>query len=76
MNKNFSFKVDKSKIDTEYSSIRKEYIKKFGHSVPTEMLPTHITKDEIISAIKQCLDEGEDRLLEILNVEINHDVLY
>ncbi|MBQ7993219.1 MAG: hypothetical protein IJ252_09320 [Solobacterium sp.] len=68
--------MNDSAAEMEYISTHIKFVKAFGHGVPTEMIPSYISKKEIISAMKQCLDEGEDRILEILNVEINHDVLY
>ena len=76
MDYNFSFTVDKSSINMEYFETEQEFIRKFGHGIPTEMIPDRITKDEIIAAMKQCLEEDEDRLLEILNVKVNYNWVY
>ena len=76
MDNNFNFTVDNSQSNMEYFDLHEEFISKFGHGVPTEMIPSHITKEEIMAAMKQCLEEGEDHLLEILNVKTNSDWLY
>jgi hypothetical protein len=68
--------MNKDTIDMEYFTTHIQFVKTFGHGVPTEMIPTRINQKEIINAMKQCLEEGEDRILEILGVEVNHDVLY
>lgn len=72
----FDFSTDENTEEMDYFRTHEKFIDKFGHGVPTEMLPTRIKKDEILAAMKQCLEDGEDHILEILNVEINHDVLY
>lgn len=65
-----------SEIDKDYYKIEEMYIKRFGHGVPRAMLPDAISLDEIKRAMKTCLESGEDKLMELLGVEINNEYLY
>ena len=63
-------------LDKEYSEIEKRYERLFGHGVPREMIPDSITKEQIKSALQQCIDTNMDNLLTILGIHLNYDYLY
>ena len=48
----------------------------FGKNVPTECLPSRITDDQIKQAMKECIETGQDSLLDILGVSIDDTVIY
>lgn len=48
----------------------------FGEPVPTEMLPSRITDEQIKQAMRECIDTGKNNLLDILGVTIDYKVLY
>lgn len=48
----------------------------FKHSVPREMLPDSVSSDEIKNAMKKCIENQKDNLMEILNVEISDKFVY
>ena len=63
-------------IDREYHAVEEQYEKLFGHSVPTEMLPPNISKDDIKAAMKKCIEAKKDQLFDLLGVQTNNDYLY
>lgn len=62
--------------NNELRTLFTAFKEKFGESVPTEMLPVGITDEKLAEAIKKCLDAGENKIFEILNVTLREDVLY
>lgn len=48
----------------------------FGHTVPTEILPSNISDEQIKKAMMSCIENHTDNILDILNVTIDDDVLY
>lgn len=48
----------------------------FGKNVPTECLPSRITDTQIKQAMRECIETGQDNLLDILGVTIDDKVLY
>lgn len=65
-----------SDFDDEYITIEKKYKAVFGHIVPREMLPPSISESDVKEAMKVSINEGKDRVLELLKVELNPDYLY
>lgn len=65
-----------TEIDKEYYELHKKYREMFGESVPTEVLPSRITEEQIKQAMKQCIDTSKNNLLDILNVTFDDKVLY
>lgn len=63
-------------IDRKYQAVEEQYEKMFGHSVPTEMLPPNISRDDIKAAMEKCIEAKEDQLFSLLGVQINSDYLY
>ena len=63
-------------IDKEYIEVEKRYMDLFKHSVPREMLPDSVSSDEIKNAMKKCIENQKDNLMEILNVEISDKFVY
>lgn len=63
-------------VDKEYLDLLSKYRKMFGKNVPTECLPSRITEEQIKQAMRKCIETGQDRLLDILNVTIDDTVLY
>lgn len=63
-------------IEQEYYQIEEQYKAMFGHTVPRAMLPDSISMDSIKSAMKTCIDNKKDTLLELLGVELNDEYLY
>ncbi len=69
--------INKDKnIDKEYYELSKKYREVFGKTVPTECLPSRITDDQIKQAMRECIETGQDNLLDILGVTIDDKVLY
>ena len=69
--------IDASEPDVkETTQIEKEYESLFGHSVPREMLPSGISENQLISALKKCDETQTDTLFENLGVQANYDYLY
>lgn len=63
-------------VDKEYHELQKRYREMFGEPVPTEMLPSRITDEQIKQAMRECIDTGKNNLLDILGVIIDYKVLY
>lgn len=63
-------------VDNEYLDLLSKYRKMFGKNVPTECLPSRITEEQIKQAMRKCIETGQDRLLDILDVTIDDKVLY
>ena len=63
-------------VDKEYLDLLGKYRKMFGKTVPTECLPSRITEEQIKQAMLECIETGQDRLLDILDVTIDDTVLY
>jgi len=64
------------KDDDEYMEIERRYVSAFGHAVPREMLPTSLSKAELLNAMKRCVDSNTDNIFEVLGIEINPEHLY
>lgn len=65
-----------TEVDKEYLDLLSKYRKMFGKNVPTECLPSRITDDQIKQAMKECIETGQDSLLDILGVSIDDTVIY
>ena len=65
-----------SSIGTEYDKIQEEYYALFQHNVPRSLLPDSVSDEEIISAMKVCIETKKDTLFELLGVELNDEYLY
>lgn len=65
-----------SEVDREYLKLLNKYREMFGKNVPTECLPSRITDDQIKQAMKECIETGQDSLLDILGVSIDDTVIY
>ena len=63
-------------VDKEYLNLLSKYRKMFGKNVPTECLPSRITEEQIKQAMCECIETGQDRLLDILGVSIDDKVFY
>ena len=63
-------------IDKEYYELHNKYREMFGKGVPTECLPSRITEEQIKQAMRECVETGQDNLLDILGVTIDDKVLY
>lgn len=63
-------------VDKEYYELHKKYREMFGKGVPTECLPSRITDTQIKQAMRECIETGQDNLLDILGVTIDDKVLY
>ena len=63
-------------VDKEYLDLLSKYRKMFGKNVPTECLPSRITEEQIKQAMRECIETGQDSLLNILGVSIDDTVLY
>ncbi len=68
--------INGSGIGIEYDKVQEEYFSIFGHNVPRSLLPDAISDEEIISAMKACIENNKDTLLELLGVELNDEYLY
>ena len=63
-------------VDKEYLDLLSKYRKMFGKGVPTECLPSRITDTQIKQAMRECIETGQDNLLDILGVTIDDKVIY
>jgi hypothetical protein len=63
-------------INKDYYELHKKYREMFGKGVPTECLPSRITDVQIKQAMKECIETGQDSLLDILGVSIDDTVIY
>lgn len=63
-------------VDKEYLELLNKYREMFGKTVPTECLPSRITDVQIKQAMRECIETGQDNLLDILDVTIDDTVLY
>ena len=63
-------------VDKEYLDLLSKYRKMFGKNVSTECLPSRITEEQIKQAMHECIEIGQDRLLDILGVTIDDKVFY
>lgn len=63
-------------VDKEYLDLLSKYRKMFGKTVPTECLPSRITDTQIKQAMRECIETGQDNLLDILGISIDDKVLY
>ena len=63
-------------VDKEYLDLLSKYREMFGKNVPTECLPSRITEEQIKQAMRECIETGQDSLLNILGVSIDDTVLY
>lgn len=63
-------------VDKEYLTLLSKYRKMFGKTVPTECLPSRITDTQIKQAMRECIETGQDNLLDILGVTIDNTVIY
>ena len=65
-----------TEVDKEYLDLLSKYREMFGKNVPTECLPSRITEEQIKQAMRECIETGEDNLLDILGVSIDDTVIY
>lgn len=65
-----------TEVDKEYLDLLSKYRKMFGKNVPTECLPSRITDTQIKQAMRECIETGQDNLLDILGITIDDKVLY
>ena len=63
-------------VDKEYLDLLSKYRKMFGKNVPTECLSSRITDVQIKQAMRECIETGQDNLLDILGVTIDDKVIY
>lgn len=68
--------INSSGIGAEYDKIQEEYFSMFGYNVPRSLLPDAMSDEEIISAMKTCIENKKDTLFELLGVELNDEYLY
>lgn len=66
----------KSELNRRYFEIEDRYAALFGHRVPTELLPTSISDDILITCMETCIREKQDKLFDLLGVTVDKDVLY
>ena len=65
-----------TEVDKEYLDLLSKYREMFGKNVPTECLPSRITDTQIKQAMRECIETGQDNLLDILGVTIDDKVFY
>lgn len=58
-------------LTDEYREAAKKYKKTFGYGVPLSMIPPIVETKDLIKSIEECIESGEDRLLEIYKVDVN-----
>ena len=70
--------VEKTELDKEYEKYAKLYEEKFG-KYPTILEPSNITNEQIIAALKECIDKNMDLLDKILyggEIKFDKNALY
>lgn len=67
---------DTFKEMTEEQIILEEYINKFGHGLPLELIPDTISEVEIFQKVRTCIENNQDNFLELLGIEVNNADLY
>lgn len=63
-------------VNEDYLEIENQYEALFGHSIPREMLPSGISENQLMTALKECIESKSDSLFEKFGVKINYDHLY
>ena len=63
-------------VNEEHQRIEKQYEVLFGHSIPREMLPSSISENQLMDALKECIESKSDNLFDKLGIKINYDNLY
>lgn len=53
-----------------------EYIERFGHALPLEMLPPGLDDETLKAAIEKCLESGSDDLLSLLGIKADYTKTY
>lgn len=67
---------EKNEIDVEYYEVEDRYKELFGHGIPLEMIPSGITKSQIIDAMNQSIKSNSDEVFSMLNISIDENALY
>lgn len=70
--------VDQTELDKEYEKYAKLYEEKFG-KYPTILEPSNVTNEQIIAALKECIDKNMDLLDKILyggEIKFDKNALY
>ena len=68
--------VNASESDKQYFELQNKYYKLFGHNIPRDMIPPSISEDAIVEAVKRCISEGKDILMDIFKIEIDSQNKY
>lgn len=63
-------------FNEELKDIAKEFRNTFGYSIPMSMIPPTINNNVLIDAVRKCINCKEDRLLEILGVKYDSNILF
>lgn len=63
-------------VNEEYRKVEKQYEELFGHSIPREMVPSGISENQLITALKECIESKTDNFFDRLGIKINYDNLY
>lgn len=68
--------TNSSGIGEEYDKIQDEFLSMFGYNVPRSLMPDSISDEEIITAMKTCINDKKDILFQLLGVEVKDEYLY
>jgi hypothetical protein len=63
-------------IRKELFELEEKFFSLFGERVPRMMLPSSVTDEQIIAALKICIEEKKNRLSELLKIPSSNNGLY
>lgn len=62
-------------VTEEYRKIAQIYKNNFGYGVPLSMIPPTTEMSDLIAKIQECIDEGEDTLLDKFGISVGENDL-
>lgn len=60
-------------LSEQMMQIMRKFKASTGNSIPLRELPAYVTNEQLIYASEKCIEQGEDRLFEILGVQTSTD---
>ena len=72
----FDVEPIETQLTEEQEFLMNEYIEKFKHSIPLAYIPKNISKEKLYSAIKKCLENEEDKILDYLGIDVTGNRKY
>lgn len=72
----FDVEPIETELTEEQEYLMNLYLEKFKHSIPLAYIPKNTSKEELYSAIKKCLENEEDKILDYLGIYIKENRKY